>query len=60
MNISNSWLEAQGQGDDHADIIQCYDPNNSPTAEMNVSHTTDPRLHHRRDRRPVRRGTPTR
>ena len=40
MNIASSWLEAKGQGDDHADIIQCYDPNNSPTARMNVSHTT--------------------
>ncbi len=40
MNITSSWLEAQGQGDDHADIIQCYDPDNSPTATMNLAHTT--------------------
>ncbi|HEX8182588.1 MAG TPA: hypothetical protein VF575_03220 [Candidatus Saccharimonadales bacterium] len=40
MVIQNSWLEAQGIGDDHADVIQCYNPNNSPTATMRVSNTT--------------------
>lgn len=40
MNIQNSWLEAKGSGDDHADVLQCYDPNNSPTATLNVSNTT--------------------
>jgi hypothetical protein len=40
MNIHNTWLESKGAGDDHADVIQCYDPNNSPTATMNISNTT--------------------
>lgn len=40
MNIQNSWLEAKGSGIDHADVVQCYDPNNSPTATLNVSNTT--------------------
>jgi hypothetical protein len=40
MNIQNSWLEAKGTGDDHADVLQCYDPNNSPTATLNISNTT--------------------
>lgn len=40
MNVQNSWLEAKGSGDDHADVLQCYDPNNSPTATLNVSNTT--------------------
>ncbi len=39
MNIVDSWLEAKGVGDDHADTIQCYNPNNSPSV-MNVSNTT--------------------
>ena len=40
MNIADSWLEAKGEGADHADTIQCYDPNNSPTAVMNITNTT--------------------
>lgn len=40
MNILQSWLEAKGEGDDHADVIQCYDPNNSPTAVMNLRNST--------------------
>lgn len=40
MNIQNTWLEAKGAGDDHADVVQCYDPNNSPTATLNISNTT--------------------
>ena len=40
MNIAESWLEAKGEGADHADVIQCYDPNNSPTAVMNLNRTT--------------------
>lgn len=40
MNIESSWLESKGMGDDHADVIQCYHPNNSPTAKMNIRNTT--------------------
>ncbi|MBK8012850.1 MAG: fibronectin type III domain-containing protein [Deltaproteobacteria bacterium] len=40
MNIEDTWLEAKGSGADHADVVQCYDPNNSPAATMNVKHTT--------------------
>ena len=39
MNIVDSWLESKGVGDDHADTIQCYHPNNSPSV-MNLSNTT--------------------
>ncbi len=35
MNIVDSWIESRG-----GDALQCFDPNNSPTATLNISGTT--------------------
>lgn len=35
MNIIDSWIESQG-----GDPIQCFDPENTPTATLNISGTT--------------------